>query len=186
MLLEQKPSERSLLNFLASDPTVFADVYARPAKEFIVFREYELTVDDKVDFVIFTNRSRLEVIFIEVKGADFNFLNTDGSLNAKVSNATHQVKRRFGVTKDRYSVFKSDVIKNWRRVNEGARPYNAVVGEPLDIDPEKDVICSGVIIAGFETHEHQVSRDRNLLEQGHSPPIHYNTWQSFVRRLTRA
>lgn len=184
--ISTRPGEREILRFLGSDLTLLGEVFSSPTGEFIVVKELPLDQHGQVDFAIFTNRSRMEVVFVEAKGADFSFLNSDKTHSAYVGKATQQIKNRFAYARDNYHKFRKDVLDIWRAVEDGKRPYQAAVGKPVQIDPNKDVHWSGAVIAGHESDELAVSRERSSMESGNSPFIRYHTWQSFIRRLSRA
>ncbi len=180
-----KPSEQAIGNFLSQDLSVFGDVFSHPTGEFVVFKEYQLDQGNTVDYVVFTNRARMEVIMVEAKGADFSFLKANGDPNARIGDAAAKVKQRFSYAKQNYWKFRTDALDLWRKVQQGKRLHQAVVGRPLQIDPNKEITWSGAVIAGYERDEFEVSRKRNLLEDGNSPVIRYYTWQSFLRRIVR-
>jgi hypothetical protein len=130
----------------------------------------------------------LHIIFIEIKGADFNFLKKDGTRSTDISNGMLQIQERFSYVKQYYGKFRDDALEMWRRVRNGEKPFQAVVGIPPQIDPLKDVTWSGAVIGGVETEETEidVSKSRNNLEAYNSPVVRCETWQSFLRKVTRA
>jgi hypothetical protein len=183
--LAARPGERKLSRLLARDLSLLADVFAKPSGEYVVFKEYQLDHKNTLDYVVFTNRSRMQLVFVEVKGADFPFLNADGSHSAFVGKAIQQIKRRFAYAKQNYWKFRTDAHAVLHQVRSGKRPFQACMGKDLEVDEDKDVIWSGAVIAGYEGDERAISRERNSLEDGTSPLITVDTWQSFVRRLIR-
>ena len=70
-LVETGGSERELQRLLKTDLSILGEAYAKPDDEYICFSEFPIA-DGAVDFVVLTGRSRMDVILIEVKGADFN------------------------------------------------------------------------------------------------------------------
>lgn len=55
-----------------------------------------------VDFTVFTDRSRMHVYFIEVKGADFHFVNANGSIHANINEGARQVRERITEVSQNY------------------------------------------------------------------------------------
>lgn len=69
-LINSKSSEVALQKQIKKDLSILAEVYAHPEHECICFSEFPIG-DGIIDFVVFTGRSRMDVLLIEVKGADF-------------------------------------------------------------------------------------------------------------------
>lgn len=66
-LIETGAGEREIQRLLKRDLSIFGEAYAKPDDEYICFAEFPVG-DGQVDFVVFTGRSRMDVILIEVKG----------------------------------------------------------------------------------------------------------------------
>ncbi|WP_422126350.1 Shedu anti-phage system protein SduA domain-containing protein [Thioalkalivibrio sulfidiphilus] len=75
-LVQSGSGEQELQRLLKTDLSIFGEAYAKPDDEYICFSEFPLA-DGFVDFVVFTGRSRMDIILIEVKGAEFNLLNAN-------------------------------------------------------------------------------------------------------------
>lgn len=166
--------------------TLIAEAYAHPEDEYIIFKEYVLDHEHKVDFAVFTDRSKMLVKLIELKGADFNFINVDESLNEKISKAVQQVKRRFGFISKYPDKFRDDAIKRWQEVESGRQVFQSIKGKDLECDPTKVVRHSGAVVGGLETKEVLESNLKYEMEVGASPFVKYDSWHSFARRLRRA
>ncbi len=70
-LLDTFPDESELSAFLKKDMSVLAENYAFNEDEYICFSEFPVDTG-RVDFVVFTGRSRMNVYLIEIKGANKN------------------------------------------------------------------------------------------------------------------
>ncbi len=183
--IEEKPSEREIVAFIAQDPTLIAEAFANPKEEYIVFKEYVLDHEHKVDYAVFTDRSRMKVKLIELKGADFNFINADKTFNEKISKAVQQVRSRFGFISKYPEKFRNDAIKHWQDVESGIQVFQSIRGEKLECSPDKVVLYSGAVIGGLETNEIVESNLKYEMEAGMSPFIKYDSWHSFIRGLRR-
>ncbi|WP_372356251.1 Shedu anti-phage system protein SduA domain-containing protein [Xanthomonas sp. NCPPB 3443] len=151
------------------------------AGEYIAFSEYPI-ITGKTDFVVFTDRSRMVVVIIEVKGADFNFLNSDNSVNANINEAARQVRERFRVIESNYELFRRGFHEIRRDVESGKAIYNSYLGpnKPLQVDPNKEVWLKGMVIGGRVTDEYLVSKERHSLEK-ESPRLSFDTWDSWTK-----
>lgn len=178
--------EQDLGALFAKDLSVFAEAYAHPSDEYIVFKEFPLDAKNQVDYVLFTDRSRMNVVFIEVKGADFNFLNRDDTVHADINHAILQVEQRIEYARLNYWKFRDDVLAARRDVEAGKVLYQSMKGKDLLIDPNKDVVYWGIAIGGRETDLIKDSKTRTRLEYGRSPHIKVESWDSFLRNLRRA
>lgn len=70
-LIDAGVSEWELDALIKKDLSLIAEIYSYPNDEYIVFSEFPVG-ERRVDFVIFSGRSTMDVTFIEIKGADFN------------------------------------------------------------------------------------------------------------------
>jgi hypothetical protein len=91
-LIENHAQERELQAMLKNDLSLLAEVYADPKDEYICFSEFPIG-QRKVDFVLFTGRSKMCVFIIEVKGANFFFTNKGAykKINEKITTCRHQI-----------------------------------------------------------------------------------------------
>ena len=149
--------------------------------EYIVFSEYPI-ISGKSDFVVFTDRSRLVVVIIEVKGADFNFLSADGSVNANINEAARQVRERYRAIENNYELFRRSFHEVRRDVELGKTVYQSRLGANgfLHVDPNKEIWLKGMVIGGRTTDEYQVSKERHSLEK-ESQRISFDTWDSWIK-----
>ena len=117
-LIESGASEIEIAALLKSDLSLIAEVYAFPQDEYIVFSEFPLG-DKKVDFVIFSGRSTMDVTFIEVKGAEFNLKKRShyDSLNAKIEEANSQIRNHRKYIYNEYDI----VRENLHNIREKAQ-----------------------------------------------------------------
>lgn len=95
-LINENASERTLQNFLKQDLSFFGEVYSHPAYEYICFSEFPVGDTGKVDFAVFTGRSRMDVYLIEVKGADISLLTNDArpKVRAIINSGIQQLEDR--------------------------------------------------------------------------------------------
>lgn len=179
--------ERELQTELKKDLSLIAEVFAFPQAEFIAFSEFPVG-EGNVDFVLFTSRSRMEVVLIEVKGAEFSFSNKDGSIAADINYAAQQIRERFYHIRSNYEFFRRNCYDIRRAVEAGITKYNSLLGPNgyLHVDPDKDITYRGVIIGGRSRDDHHESKLKSELEFSASPHIRYESWDSWLRKLTRS
>lgn len=186
-LIESGAKEQDLQRMIKKDLSLIAEAYAS-IDEYICFSEYPLA-DGLVDFVIFTGRSRMDIILIEVKGADFNLVNKNsyGSFNHKVRDAAEQIKKRLGVVYRSYELFRKDAHEKRIKVLSGDYIHNAFVGPEscIHVDPDKDVNIRSIIIGGRTVNDLEESKKRHDYETHSTPPIRIESWDTWLRRLRR-
>jgi hypothetical protein len=173
---------------LKQDLSIFGEIYALPHEEYIAFSEFPVG-DGFVDFAIFTGRSRMDVVLIEIKGADFYLTNGDayGKFAAKIDEGAHQIRTRLGVFTRSYEEFRQHVHMIREKAESGSRSHNSFVGpcRPLQVDPDKDVNVRYVVIGGRTRDDVQESRKRNDYERSFNPNIKLESWDSWLRKLRR-
>jgi hypothetical protein len=149
--------------------------------EYIAFSQFQI-MEGKTDFVVFTNRSRMVVVIIEIKGADFNFLNTDGTINKNIHDAAQQVRNRFSHIQNNYETCRRRFHEIRRDVEAGETIYSSLLGPAkyLEVDPEKEIWWKGMVVGGRSTNDHKESKIRNQLES-ESPRITYDTWDGWLK-----
>jgi len=189
-VIEGNASEQKLLKLLKTDLSVFAEGYSQSAEEYICFSEFPIGNVGNADFVIFSGRSRMCVTLIEIKGADFQLLtNRSGYkvFSSKIDIAQKQVHEKNGYIYRNYETFRRDVHKIRRDVERGKRRYNSLMGPQgyLEVDPEKDITIRYVIIGGRTVDDFEESGKRHDFENIAKPPIHLETWGSWLRKLVR-
>ncbi|WP_071750343.1 Shedu anti-phage system protein SduA domain-containing protein [Burkholderia ubonensis] len=152
------------------------------AGEYIAFSQFQI-MEGKTDFVVFTNRSRMEVVIIEIKGADFNFLNADGTINKNIHDAAQQVRNRFSHIQNGYETWRRRFHEIRRDVEAGKTIYSSFLGpaKHLEVDPGKEIWWKGMVIGGRSTEDHKESSIRNQLES-ESPRITYDTWDGWLKK----
>jgi len=188
LLVRARAGERRLQTELKKDLSILAETYAIPKDEFIAFSEFPIG-NGTVDFVIFTSRSRMEIILMEVKGADFNFSNTNGSVAAAINLAAQQLRERFYNILLNYEPFRRNVHDIRHSVEAGNKRYNSLQGPKgrLLVDPHKDVNYRGVVIGGRTRDDRLESKLKMQMELiAASPRITYESWDSWLGKLTRA
>lgn len=188
-LISAGARERDLQCLLKKDLSIFAETYAQPDGEYICFSEFPLA-DGYVDFVVLTGRSRMDVILIEIKGADFNLLNADHykEFNHKVHQAAGQLRNRLGHIYRELSTFRDHVHSVRARAEGGELIHNAFMGphDGLEVDPQKDINIRAVLIGGRTVDDRAESTKRHDYEHRFTPPIRIESWNTWVRRLQRS
>ena len=186
-LVNNNSNEQEIQKLLKQDLSIFAEAYT-DNEEYICFSEFPLS-EGSVDFVVFSGRSRMDVILIEVKGANFNLVNSDHykSFNAHINKAAAQIELRLGKIYRDLSSFRSHFHEIRRQAEKGEQIYNALVGPSgeLLVDPNKDINIRTVIIGGKTKDDLLESRIRQDYESSRTPPIRVESWDTFIRRLKR-
>ncbi|MDO4697996.1 MAG: DUF4263 domain-containing protein [Pasteurellaceae bacterium] len=189
-LIENGVKERSdILPFLQSDLSLLGEMYAHPNDEYIVIPEFPLN-DGFIDFVVFTGRSRMDVILIEVKGAEFKLLNPTGykDFHNNIHKAAKQIRDRIDIAiYQRYDEFRKE-CHNIRDKIENSSFKNKHLLSPtgkLLVDPDKDICIRTVIIGGRSQNDYEESRERHKYEREHAIPIELDSWDSWISRLNR-
>ncbi len=189
-LVEQGAGERELLGFLRKDLSIFAEVYASPAEEYLCFSEFPIGDGGRVDFAVLSSRSRMAVTLIEIKGADFPLLVHSGgyeTFSKKMEIALSQIKARAGYVYRNYHSFRKEVHRIRMETEQGKGAQDALVGPrtPLQVDPNKDVDIRYIVIGGRTGDDLKESWKRHEYETTSNPPMRMETWDSFLRRLSR-
>ncbi len=187
--IQNHAGEQELQRLLKADLSVFGEVYAQPHDEYICFSEFPVA-DGFVDFALFTGRSRMDVILIEVKGADFNLLNSNHykEFNHKIIEAAGQIRTRLGIVYRSLERFRIHVHQTRIRSEGGERIHNAFMGpySRLQVDPNKDINIRTVVIGGRTQNDLEESGKRQDYESRFNPPIRIESWETWLRRLQRA
>lgn len=186
-LIEEGANEQKLQRLIKTDLSLIAEAYVGD-DEYICFSEYPLD-DGSIDFVIFTGRSRMDIILIEVKGSNFNLVNSNhyGSFNHKMRDAAEQIQKRLGIVYRQYDTFRKDAHDKRKRVLAGELIHNAFVGPQSvkQVDPNKDVYLRTIIIGGRTVNDLEESTKRHDFETTSTPPIRIESWDTWLRRLKR-
>lgn len=188
-LISTGVGERDIQGLLKRDLSIFGEAYAKPDDEYICFSEFPLG-DGFVDFVLLTGRSRMDVILVEIKGADFNLLNSDHykEFNHKINQAAGQLRSRLGHIYRDVTPFRDHVHSLRIRAERGEHVHNAFIGphHGLQVDPQKDINIRTVLIGGRTVDDREESAKRHDFERTFSPPIRVESWDTWLRRLQRS
>jgi len=189
-LVENGSSEQAMASMLKKDLSILAEQYAYSNEEYICFSEFPIGDVGKADFAIFSGRSRMCVTLIEMKGADFPLLvNRSGykSFAARIESAQMQVIEKNGYIYRNYDQFRRQMHAIRKKVEKGKRCYNSFVGpnQCLHVDPEKDIHLRYIIIGGRTVEDVEESGKRHDFENITHPPIHLETWDSWLAKLSR-
>ncbi|WP_409461275.1 Shedu immune nuclease family protein [Stenotrophomonas maltophilia] len=187
-LVEAGSGERELQRLLKSDLSIFAEAFASPSSEYICFSELPIG-EGFVDFAVFTGRSRMDVILIEVKGAEFNLVNGNHyqEFNHRVLQAAGQIRNRLGLFYRNPEPTRRELHHIRAEAERGSPLYNAFLGPnaPLQVDPDKDINIRSVIIGGRTQNDLEESRKRHDYERGTSPQVRLESWDTWLRRIQR-
>ncbi|MDR3369533.1 DUF4263 domain-containing protein [Rhodoferax sp.] len=187
-LVERGASERELLSLLKRDLSLFGELYASPHEHYLAFSEFPLA-DGFVDFTLFTSTSRMEIVLIEVKGADFFLVNDDhyGEVAQSMNRAAGQIRRRIGDIYENLPMFRKRVHEIRARAEAGEKIHGAFLSPycPIGVDPNKDITIRTVVIGGRTRDDLVESKKRHQFEHGVSPPIKIESWDTWLRKLRR-
>src|SRR5262249_13658653 len=171
-----------------SSPTCLssANCMAIRRTKYICFSELPVA-DGFCDFAVFTGRSRMDVILIEVKGADFFLVNRDSykGFPRRINQAADQIRRRLGYLYRDYRRFRADTHRIRRKAESGASIHNAFLGPDwrLQVSSKKDVDIRAVVIGGRTRNDLDESVTRHDYETRFSPPIRIESWDTLLRKL---
>lgn len=188
VLVQSGSGEQELQRLLKTDLSIFGEAYAKPGDEYICFSEFPLA-DGSVDFVVFTGRSRMDIILIEVKGAEFNLLNANHykAFNHKITEAAGQISQRLGIIFRDLNRFRKEAHAIRVPAESGERPFNAFLGprSKLGVDPDKDINIRCVVVGGRTQNDLEESIKRQDYETHTTPPVRVESWDTWLRRLQR-
>lgn len=187
--LDSYPSEIELADFLKRDMSLFAELYAYPKDEYVCFAEFPVG-DGRVDFALFTGRSRMDVYLIEIKGAqkDLRRKNHYGEFRANVQEGRGQLIERKNWCEHHYGEFRKSVYRILNTVNsDNKRPYHAFPGPKsrLSVDSQKDIKMHYILIAGRTSDDLCDSQKRHKEDYAISYDIQTETWDSWINKLIR-
>lgn len=184
-LVQNRSNEQAIQRYLKDNLHLLAKAYVHSAiqHEYIVFSEFPVE-QGRIDFVIFTDRSRMEIIFIEVKGADFAYLTNTNTTSNTIRACHEQMLDRFSFIERNYELFRRNVHAIRQRVENGEQIYNSLLGENnfLHVDSNKEIKYRGIVIGGYTTNEIIESQKRHQLEQESNRKIQFESWDSFIRK----
>lgn len=187
-IIEDGAKEQDILKLLKQDLSLFGEVYSNPSEEYICFSEFPV-LNGRVDFAVFTGRSRMNIFLIEVKGANFNLVNRGsyGNFSSKVEEAAGQLRNRLGYIYRNYEEFRKEAHKIRETVESGQMIHNALIGPQgvLQVDPNKDINIYPVLIAGRTVDDLSESKKRQDYENNTNPSLKVETWDTWIRKLRR-
>lgn len=190
--VQNNSSETELHKLIQSDLSILGDYFANPKEMYICFSEFLLNdkfAKRRIDFVVFAGCSRMEVILIEIKGANYNLLNKGNYSNfsAKTNEAVQQLRDRTSCIYREYNHFRKYFHKIRKKAEKGKNIHHAFIGPQCKIlvDPNKDINVHRVCIGGRSGDDIVESRLRHEYENGQSPSIKIESWDSFLNKLQR-
>jgi hypothetical protein len=187
-LVEHGAGEKDLQRLVQSDLSLLGEMYAHPDEEYLAFAEFPLD-DGRVDFALFSGRSRMDITLIEIKGAEFYLTTKDSysNLNAKFNEGRQQITQRLGYVFRNYQVFRSHAHRIREQAERGEQIYRAFIGPKgkLWVDPEKDVNVHYVVIGGRTRDDQLESKLRHEFEISFNPRIRLESWDTWLRKLRR-
>lgn len=183
-IINKSAKEREIHELLKQDLSFIGKYFAIPKNEYIIFSEFPVG-KGFVDFVVFTSRSKMEIIFVEIKGSDFNFINNDGTVSNEIKKAEEQIRERFEYVTKNYELFRRESFDIKRQVESGKILYNSKIGDSqiLHCDPEKDILISGYIIGGKTKEDYLESSKKAQMQRYSNPSIKFESWNSFFRKI---
>lgn len=187
-LVESNASEQALQKLLKQDLSIFGEIYADPKEEYICFSEFALDAG-RVDFVVFSGRSRMDVTFIEVKGADFHLLNQGhyNKFSSKIEEATDQIRARLRHVIEDIKGFRRSAHQLRIQIENGGSVFNSLLGPEgrLLVDPDKDINIRYVVIGGRTKDDLEESKKRHDFERNTHPSIRIESWDTWLRKIRR-
>jgi len=187
-LVERGAGEQEIQRLLKQDLSIFSEIYADPKDEYICFSEFPIA-DGKVDFAVFSGRSRMDVTLIEVKGAEFNLVNQGhyGKFSHKIDEAINQIRNRLRSVIDEIKDFRTNAHRIRQNVENGMVQYNSLLGPDgyLEVDPDKDINIRCVVIGGRSRNDLEESKKRHDIERSTHPPIRVESWDTWLRKVRR-
>ena len=132
----------------------------------------------------------MDVVLIEVKGADYYILNRNSYSNfaSKFNEAVKQIQGRLAtIYDDGLTKFRHQVHTLRAHAETGERVHNAFL-EPissLEVDPEKDINVRFIIIGSRTRDDLEESKQRQNFERTFVPPLKIETWDTWLRKLRR-
>ncbi|WP_133179833.1 Shedu anti-phage system protein SduA domain-containing protein [Shewanella decolorationis] len=185
-LVLKNASEREIQKVFKEDLSLIGSTCAPKviSDEYIAFSEFPIG-RGKADFVVFTDRSRMYVFLVEIKGANFSFVNNNRRIANEISAAAQQIRDRISQIQKSYETYRREFHAIRRSVEEGNTLYNSFLGPNgyLNVDPEKDIKVRGLVIGGRTRNDHEESNLRNQLEED-SLKINFESWDSWLRKVT--
>ncbi|CAG2258187.1 Shedu immune nuclease family protein [Burkholderia sola] len=187
-LVKNGATEQELQTLLKQDLSIFGEIYADPKEEYICFSEFPLE-NGRVDFVIFSGRSRMDITFIEIKGADFYLLNQGhyNKFSGKIEEATDQIRVRLRHAIEDIKGFRRRAHQIRMQVENGGSAHNSLMGPEgrLEVDPDKDINIRCVVIGGRTKDDVEESKKRHDFERSTHPSIRIESWDTWLRKLRR-
>lgn len=187
-MLAKNPIESEMATFIKNDMSLLAEIYASISDEYICFSEFPVG-NGRADFVVFTGRSRMSVYIIEIKGANISLRkkNHYDSFRSSVQEGKDQLEERAKYCKENYEKFRRFTYSVLEDVKNNKRPYNAFLGPnyQLQVDPNKDIHITYVLIAGRTSDDLHDSQRRHMAENSSNFNIQVETWDSWLNKLTR-
>ena len=187
-LLAKNPTERELAEFLKDDLSLIGEFYAHSQEEYVCFREFPVG-NGRVDFAVFTGRSRMSVYLIEIKGAKRGIFrkNHYKAFASFAEEGRNQLNERANWIKEHYEIYRKFVHGVLKEVKKGGKPYGAFRGPDykLGVDPNKDVKFFYILIAGRTTDELADSHGRHVADSYSVLDIQTETWDSWCNKLMR-
>lgn len=179
--------ERAMQAVIQRDLSVIAEIYANPPREYIAFSQFPVD-HGSVDCALFTSRSRMNVFLIELKGANFQFSNADATFAADINAAAQQLDLRFGDIRRNYERFRRWTHEVRLSVLGGQQRYNSLVGPDRlsQVHDNKEIDVYGVVIGGRTRDDIVESRLKHDREWSSTHRIMFESWDSWLRKLTRA
>jgi len=187
-LIEKGAKETAFLKLLGEDLSVFGEVHAHPEDDYIVFPEFPIG-DGFVDFLILTSVSYMDVVLVEIKGADFNMFN-QGHYDKPARNieiACDQIRKRLRYIMDDLASFRKHIHNIRERVEAGESIHNSFIGpsDHLEVSSDKDIRIHTVVIGGRTVNDIEEAKKRHEYTSNQKMNLRLESWDTWVRKLKR-
>jgi len=181
-LIAKGAQEREIQDFLKANLAILGNAHSHPKGEFIVISE--LPVDDgKCDFVSLSCRSRMSVTFIEIKGADFNFINSNDRFASAINEGAEQIESRLAYLERNYETFRRKIHQLRQAAIDNTCPHNSECGQGryLGVDPNKDITFHGIVIGGRTVND-SLESELKWNKEKNGSIIRFESWDSWIRK----
>jgi antiviral defense system Shedu protein SduA len=181
-LVSNCATERQLQIEVKRDLSIMGTAHADPKDEYIAFSEFPVG-SRPVDAVLFTGRSKMEVVMVEVKGADFTFLKNNNKRAWRINDGVQQIEERFVYVKSNYQSFLRESHSLRKFILAAGRKYNSTVGPkglPY-VDPGKEIYLLGVVIGGRTKDDIREINNKWQFEN-RTAKITLESWDSWLRK----
>jgi hypothetical protein len=186
-LITENSNEREISNALKKELSILGEYFApyQIRNEYIAFSEFPIG-DSITDFAVFTSRSRMEIVLIEIKGADFDFITKGGEISATANHGIQALRKYIRTIENDIRLFREKFHKIRQDVELGKSQFNSYLGTKngLHVDAQKDIVIKGAFIGGRTTDDLKESQLRDDIERSDRRLL-VESWDSWLRKAKK-